>query len=57
MQLEHLHFALVFRIAHLHAKQETIELSLGQAVDALLFDWVLRGQHHERLRQRMGLIV
>ncbi len=52
MQLEHGHLAVIVRITHLYFQEKAIQLRLGEAVNAFLLDWVLGGQHHERLRQR-----
>src|SRR3546814_5071992 len=35
-----------------HLEQEAVELRLGERIRAFLFDRVLRGQRHERRRQR-----
>ena len=38
------------RVAHLQLEKETIQLRLGQRIGAFHFQWVLRGEHEERLR-------
>ena len=43
------------RIADLDLEQEPVELRLGQRVRSFGFDGILRGEHHERLRQWVGL--
>ena len=42
------------RVVHLDLHEEAVALRLGQRVDALGLDRVLRGQHQERRRQRVG---
>ena len=37
-----------------HVEHETVELRLGQRIGAFHLDRVLRGQHEERLRQRIA---
>ncbi len=42
------------RVVHEHLHQEAVALGLGQLVDALALDRVLRGQHQEGVGQRVG---
>ena len=53
------HFALFFqrRIANAQAYQEPVELGFRQWECPVVFCWILRGDHHERLFERMRLIV
>ena len=57
MAREHLQFDLALRIAQRNAEQEAVELAFGQRIRALELDRVLRGDDHERPRQRMRLAV
>ena len=43
------------RVVDDQLEQEAVDLGLGQRVGALGLDRVLRGEHEERLRQRVGL--
>ncbi len=43
------------RVADVDLEQEAVPLGLGQRVDALVLDRVLRGHHQERVGQREGL--
>ena len=45
------------RVADAQPHQESVELRFRQRVGAVMFHGVLRGDHHERLRQRMRLPV
>src|SRR6185503_526131 len=45
------------RVSELDPEQETVELRLRQRERALEFDWVLRREDEERVRERMGLAV
>ena len=54
---QHLQLVVAIGIAHRDAQQKTVELALGQRVRALEFERVLRGDDHERPRQRIGLAV
>ncbi len=45
---------LLTGVIHPHMQQEAVQLRFGQWVRAGLFDRVLRGQHEERRRQRIG---
>ena len=38
-------------------EHEAVDLGLGQRIGAFLLDRVLRGQHQERLGQRIGLVA
>ena len=42
------------QVIHHDIEHEPIELSLGQRISALHFDWILRGEHEERLFQRIA---
>ena len=44
-------------VADRQAEHESVELRLGQRVRAFVLDRVLRGDHHERRSQRVGLGV
>ena len=57
MGRQHLQLHLPLRIAQRNAEQETVELAFRQGIRPLELDRVLRGNHHERPRQRMGLAV
>ena len=48
---------LAVRVVDPHVQQEAVELGLGQVVGAFLLDGVLGGQHHEQLRQVVGLLA
>ena len=50
-------FAFAIRVAHADAHQETVELRFRQRIGAVMLDRILRGEHQERLRQRMRVIV
>ncbi len=50
-------FAGARGITHSDAHQEAIELRFRQRVSAVMFDGILRREHEERLRQRMGMVV
>src|SRR5206468_2376316 len=50
-------FRFVRWIAHLDAHQEAIKLRLGKRVSTVVFDWILRGDDQERLRQRMSFPI
>src|SRR5439155_20094888 len=43
--------SLLIGIVDVDLHQESIELRLGQWISALLFEWILRRQHMERLGQ------
>jgi hypothetical protein len=45
------------RIADDHLHHEAVDLRFGQRIGALLFQRVLRGEHQERARQRIGFIA
>ena len=47
---------LLGRERHVELEEEPVELRLGQRIGALHLDRVLRGQHEERLRQRVLLL-
>ena len=38
-------------------KQEPVQLRFRKRIGAVMFDGVLRGQHHERLRELVGVVV
>ena len=44
-------------IADAQAHQEAVELRFGQRIGAMVLDRILRGDHHERARQRMRVAV
>ena len=50
-------FAGGVRVANANPHQKPVELRLGEGVGAVVFDGVLRGDHHERLRQRIAAAV
>lgn len=52
-------FALVSRVgvANAQSHKETIQLRLRQRVGTVVFERVLRGQHHERPAERVGAAV
>ena len=52
--LEHAKFLLRRGVADDDLEQESIELGLGQRVDALLFEGVLRGEHEEGRGEHVG---
>ena len=41
-------------VAHPHLQHEPVELRLGQRIGPLVLDGILRGQHQERLLERIG---
>ena len=45
------------RVADAQPHQKTVELRFRQRIGAVMFHRVLRGDHHERLRQRVRLAV
>lgn len=49
--------SLAARITHPNPHQEPVQLRLRQRIGAVMFNRVLRGNHHERLREPMGAIV
>ncbi|SLM49057.1 protein of unknown function [Nitrospira japonica] len=53
-QLQDAHFALRVGIIDQHLHQEPVELRLRQGIGAFLLDGILRRQHHEQIRHRMG---
>ena len=48
---------LLLGVGDLGLEHESVDLRLGQRVGTLLLQGVLRGQHQERLRQRVGLVA
>jgi hypothetical protein len=50
---QHVHLVRVPRVAHAQQHAEAIQLRLGKGIDALLLNRVLRGEHPERIRQRI----
>ena len=57
LQFEQVHFVIIARIAHFHAKQESVELRFGETVNAFLLDGILRGENEERSRELNRLSV
>ena len=53
--LHDLELFLLVRVVDEDVEHEAVELGLGQRIGAFLLDRVLRGQHEERLGQRVPL--
>ncbi|MNY12213.1 hypothetical protein D3C86_1452820 [compost metagenome] len=51
----HVQLLLGVGVVHAHFEHEAVQFSFRQGVSAFLFDRVLRGEHHERLRNRQWL--
>ena len=54
---QHLGLALAVGIADADPQQEAVELGLGERIGALVLDRVLRREHDERPRERVGLAL
>ncbi|HMO94809.1 MAG TPA: hypothetical protein PKD27_01735 [Tepidiformaceae bacterium] len=52
--IEYEHLIGRARIAQVHADQEAVELRFRKRERSFIFDRVLRGEHHERLRKLVG---
>ena len=51
--IDDLHFVFGAQVVEQHVEQEAIELRFGQRIGAFELDRILRGQHEERLAERM----
>ena len=54
---EHFHLGGLIRVTHAHTHEEPVELGLGQRIGAFVLDRVLRGYHHERPLECVGVSV
>ena len=57
LRVEDRELGVAVGIADAQAQQEAVELRFGQGIGAFELDRVLRRDHHERRRQRVGLRV
>ena len=57
LRVEQRELGVAVGVADAQAHEEAVELGLGQGIGALELDRVLRRDHHERRRQRVGVPV